>query len=224
MMRKTLITIVTLLITFTLLMTPVSAAENGAVADVCNRDTARLVIGDSRCYQLYRYHKAGASFVAVWGGHYGEGCGEAYTINSAARRKHMKKYVRASIKAKGRCTVFIFATINDYNYGQGYNARMNKLIQQARELKELSYEYKGKQVSPKVYIVKLIGFEPEQAEYNAGIDRYNKRLTRLAKRNHISTLDLSGCLEGENQGYKAPLNLHYNRTTLKNMWKILKRY
>ena len=223
-MKKAFITLTTLIMAAVFILMPVSAAGNGSEANVLNKNSGRLIIGDSRCYQLYEMNSKAASFVAVWGGHFGHGYPDEYTINTAARRKDMKKYVKATIKAKGKCNVFIFATINDYNYGSGYNGRINRFIQQAREIKNWSFKYNGKAVKPKVYIVKLIGFEPEQAEYNYNIADFNKRLVKLAKKNKITTLDFSSCLQGKYQGYKAPWDLHYSKTTLKKMWKRIKTY
>ena len=223
-MKKLILILMTLIFAATFVVIPASAEGNKYITEVCNKNTARLIIGDSRCVQLYRVGKKSSSFVAVWGGHYGSGFQGDYTINTTARRSRMKRYIKASVNAKGKCSVFIFATINDYSFGSGYESYMDSLIRQACELKKYGVKYGGKTVRPKVYIVKLIGFEPEHAQYNKNIPKYNKRLTKLAKSYGISTLDLSGCLEGSNQGYRKPNDLHYNKKTLANMWKVIKKH
>lgn len=192
-----------------------AAPAYGRVGYHCTKShpsAGTLVVGDSRTCQLWDAKKTGASFVSVWGGHYGYG-GSSYQIDASAQRKKMKEYISDAIAKKGRCDVYVFATVNDYDGGSGYKAAADKVASLAKALSSYGGKYKGKTVKCKVTVVGLVGSK------GRSVAAYNKYLKgRLAK--GVAWMSVSGCLAGANRGYLAD-NVHYNSKTLKNIWKKL---
>ena len=81
-------------------------------------NSGKIVIGDSRSCQLGIYQertgRADYAVFAVWGGHYVSGTGTP--IMSEMLLSDFEQCFHEQIKTNGNCTVFFFATVNDYDY------------------------------------------------------------------------------------------------------------
>lgn len=193
-----------------------AAVAYGRVGHHCtksNPTSGRLIVGDSRTCQLWNYKNSGASFVSVWGGHFGYG-GSNGQIDTAAQRKHMKAYVEKTIAKKGYCNVYVFATVNDYNGGSAYKGAAGNVLSLAKTIAGYTGTYKGKKAKCKVTVVGLVGSKGKN------VSTYNSYLKKSLP-SHIGWLSIGGCLGGSNKGYMSD-NVHYNNTTLKNIWAKLK--
>ena len=220
-LKKYIIKIIIVVLIIITIPLNVNAKEYGQVGYYCkksNYNSGRLVIGDSRTCQLYNLNPTGASFVSTWGGHYAYG-GEKYQIDYRTKVTTMKKYAIDTIKTKGYCNIYIFATVNDYNGDDKYKTWANNVIRLAENACKWSTKYKYKTVKPKVYVVSLVGSKGKS------VDNYNDYLKEkvLDNKNLIGYIDITDCLDGSNSGYSSD-NLHYNDKTLNNIWKKLERF
>jgi hypothetical protein len=190
----------------------VSYGSNGYHCNKENTASGNLLVGDSRTCQLWYYNNSGASFVSVWGGHYGYG-GSTGQIDTKTQRTDMKQYAKDTIKELGYCNIYIFATVNDYNGGDQYKSAANNVYNLAQTAYGWTQKYNKKTVHPTVYVVSLVGGKGKD------VSKYNTYLSgKIAKSKKISGfIDISDCLTGSNSGYLSD-NLHYSDTTLKNIW------
>lgn len=212
-----LLAVVLLFSALVLFPQPASAATYGNIGFHCtvkNYQSGRLIIGDSRCCQLWNAKKNGSSFVSVWGGHYGYG-GSSLQINTDSQQNMMKSIVQNTIKQVGHCDVYVFATVNDYNGSGSYTSAANHVINQAKTAMKWTAKYGGKTVKPQVYVVSLVGGKGKN------VSSYNTYLKLQAAKVNCKFLSITKCLTGSNSGYRSD-GLHYNDATLKNIWsKIL---
>lgn len=192
-----------------------SYGMNGYHCTKSNPKSGRLIIGDSRTCQMWNYKNAGASFVSVWGGHYGYG-GSAMQIDYASQRATMKTYAQNTIKKCGKCDIYIFATVNDYNGAGSYTSAVSNVISLAETAYGWTAKYQKKTVHPTVHIVQLVGSK------GRNVNGYNTLLkSRAASSKKIKNcISISGCLACSNGGYASD-GVHYNNTTLKNIWNKL---
>lgn len=203
---KRVLVLVCLVLMFGLNVEAKVYGTNGYKCEKTNYKSGILLIGDSRTCQLWNYKKSGASVMAIWGGHYYT---KSSSIDSYKNRKQIKKIVKSTVKKKGYCNVYLFATVNDYN-GEGKSdakASAKKVIKFAKSIR--SYNKKAK-----VTIIGLIGSKGTDVSY------YNKYLKSNLPRK-VKLLSIKSCLTGENKGYDRD-NLHYNKSTLKQIWKKLR--
>lgn len=186
----------------------VSYGQNGYHCTKKHCDTGKLIIGDSRTCQLWNYKNKGASFVSVWGGHYGYR-GSSGQIDTSSQKNTMKDYIKTSVNKKGYCNVYIFATVNDFNGGTKAAAKgpANNVIKLAKELK--NYNSKAN-----ITVVSLVGTKGKN------VSAFNTYLKNNLP-NKVKWLNISDCLKGSNSGYQID-NTHYNNTTLKNIWSKIK--
>lgn len=180
-----------------------------------NPKSGKLIIGDSRTCQMWNYKSKGASFVSVWGGHYGYG-GTLMQIDNASQRNTMKLYAQDTIKKCGKCHIYIFATVNDYNGAGSYTSAVANVINLADTAYGWTAKYQKKTVHPIVHVVQLVGSKGKN------VSGYNTLLkSKVASSKKIKNcISISGCLAGSNGGYASD-GIHYNNATLKNIWNKL---
>ena len=146
-------------------------------------NSGKIVIGDSRSCQLGIYQertgRADYAVFAVWGGHYVSGTGTS--IMSEMLLSDFELCFHEQIKANGNCTVFFFATVNDYDYLYNNNSGfISAAVSSAEMLASMSYEYEGKIYHPEVIIIGFDGagenFGISREVFNRYVDSYNREL------------------------------------------------
>ena len=148
--------------------------------------SGRIVIGDSRCCQLGIYQqRTGAqdyAVFAVWGGHYASGTGTR--ILTKTTLAETEACFRAQIAAVGKCEVFLFATVNDYDYKSNNNGSyIRAAVSAAEQIAKLTYERNGTVYSPRVTVIGFEGgwktgniYKIPPKEFNRWIADYNSSL------------------------------------------------
>ena len=145
--------------------------------------SGKIVIGDSRSCQLGIYqNRMGtgdyAAF-AVWGGHYVPGTGTpALTAEILAE---IEECFHEQVRTHGECTVFFFATVNDYDYLYNNNAAfISSAVASAEMIASMAYEYEGVRTHPRVIMIGPEGGGDisgiPQEVFNRYIDSYNAEL------------------------------------------------
>lgn len=152
-----------------------------SLPDSAGYSSGRIVIGDSRCCQLgiWQSRNGTGDFAAfaVWGGHYVAGTGTpAMTWQLLSE---VEECFHTQIRIQGKCTVFFFATVNDYDYS-GYNnsGYISAAVASAEMIASMTYEYEGTVYHPEVIV---IGFDGAQmtgtlSGFNRFVDAYNMEL------------------------------------------------
>lgn len=178
-----------------------------------------LVIGDSRCCQMYNYDNESASYVSVWGGHYGYG-GSNMQIDHSSASKYAKEYIEKTLVAHGECDVFIFATVNDYNGGnfdKEKNPAGNHIINYAKELSKIEVKRGSTYVKPDVRIVSLVG------GFGKDVESFNDELWGLcAETDDIGFLSINETV-GEKEDYLGD-NLHYSENAILKIYSAIGIY
>ncbi|MBP5362196.1 MAG: hypothetical protein J6Y71_04135 [Ruminococcus sp.] len=144
-----------------------------------------IVIGDSRCCQLgiYQSRTGRNDFAAfaVWGGHYTSGFGG---IMTESHLSDVEECFRKQIENCGKCTIFIFATVNDYDcYNNNNSAYIRSVVAAAERISSLSYEYNGKEYRPEIIVIGFDGcwitgdlFGIPHETFNQFVSDYNDSL------------------------------------------------
>ncbi len=152
-----------------------------SLPDSVGYSSGKIVIGDSRCCQLgiWQSRNGTGDFAAfaVWGGHYVAGTGTpAMTWQLLSE---VEECFHTQIRTQGKCTVFFFATVNDYDYS-GYNnsGYISAAVASAEMIASMTYEYEGAVYHPEVIV---IGFDGAQmagtlSGFNRFVDAYNMEL------------------------------------------------
>ena len=148
--------------------------------------SGKIVIGDSRCCQLGIYQQRtgrnDCAVYAVWGGHYfGELTPPLMTDELQAE---VEKCFRAQIDSCGKCTIYFFATVNDYDYRENRNGnRIASAIQAAERFASLAYDRSGVVYHPEVVVIGFDGgrgtgtiFSVPHALFNSGLSDFNRDL------------------------------------------------
>ncbi len=155
---------------------------SGTAADA----SGRIVIGDSRCCQLgiyqQRTNRSDYAVYAVWGGHYI--LGESPSILSDELTAEVEDCFQRQILAGGTCTIYLFATVNDYDFSSSDNtASIRATISAAEYFSSLSFQQNGVSFHPSVLVIgfdgchttaPFFGIPPE--EFNRYVDDYNSAL------------------------------------------------
>ena len=148
--------------------------------------SGRIVIGDSRSCQLgIRQDVTGSddyAVFAVWGGHYVPGTGTP--ILTAERLAEIEQCFHEQIRMRGKCTVFFFATVNDYEFMNNHNAGfISSAVTSAEEIASMTFEYEGNVYHPEIIVIGFDGgrmdgdiFGIPQETFNRYIDSYNQEL------------------------------------------------
>ncbi len=148
--------------------------------DSAGYKSGKIVIGDSRSCQLGIYQsRTGAddyAVFAVWGGHYIPGT--TTPIFSESYLSDFEQCFREQIRTHRSCTVFFFATINDYDYfGNDNSPYISAAVSSAEMIASMSYEYEGSVFHPKVILIGIEGGDYSLGmTFNQYIDSYNNGL------------------------------------------------
>ncbi len=157
-----------------------------SLPDTAGYASGKIVIGDSRCCQLGIWHNwTGAddyAVFAVWGGHYVAGTGTS--VLTGEHLSEIEQCFHEQIRTRGKCTVFFFATVNDYDYLSNNNAGyIWSAIASAEMIASMTYEYDGTVFHPEVIVIGFDGgrtdgdiFGIPQNVFNRYIDSYNMNL------------------------------------------------
>lgn len=191
-------------------------------------DSGRIAVGDSRCCQLgiYEQRTGRGDFAAfgVWGGHYREG---AYPqIVTDALFVDVERCFRSQIAARGECTIFFFATVNDYDYESGDNsANIAAAVRAAERLASLCFELDGRTFRPRVVIIGFDGCRREGGYYgvpsetfNRCLDEYNAALLEAVAGSEALGVYFTTvrAIAGGNTAYIDD-GLHYGDETLRSL-------
>ena len=157
--------------------------------------SGRIVIGDSRSCQLGIYQDLMgnddyAAF-AVWGGHYVNGTGTP--IMTLQLLTEVEQCFHEQIRTRGFCTVFFFATVNDYDYRGNNNAwNISAAVSSAEMIASMAFEYEGQRYHPQVIIIGFDGghttgdiFGIRQEDFNRYIDSYNEDLLKAVSESAV---------------------------------------
>ena len=197
-------------------------------ADSAAYTSGRIVIGDSRCCQIGIYEQrkelSDAAVFAVWGGHYKSS--EDPPIMTNTLLSEAEACFKKQVEAVGSSTVWVFATVNDYDFKENNNTENIKAcIEAAEKIASFSAEKDGKTVHPKVIVVGFDGcwdtaplYGTPQEEFNAYVSDYNKKLKEAVEASELLKADASlYAAVPEIAGGKAKFiddGLHYHDTTL----------
>ena len=192
--------------------------------------SGKIVIGDSRCCQLGIYEqRTGAddfADYAVWGGHFLPGAEPPAMTEE--QFSEVERCFQEQIKSCGECSIYFFATVNDYDYiGNENDLSISAAVSTAEKLGNMSCQKEGKLYRPEVIV---IGFDggagdvlqriPAQ-EFNRYVDNYNEKLrtavndSPLLQQNaeYFTTVpEITGGRTGFNED-----GLHYSDDTLKEI-------
>ena len=203
--------------------------------------SGKIVIGDSRCCQLGIYEqRTGAddfADYAVWGGHFLPGAEPPAMTEE--QFSEVERCFQEQIKSCGECSIYFFATVNDYDYvGNENDQSISAAVSMAEKLGNMSCQKEGKLYRPEVIV---IGFDggagdvlqriPAQEfnryvdipaqEFNRYVDDYNEKLrtavndSPLLQQNaeYFTTVpEITGGSTGFNED-----GLHYSDDTLREI-------
>lgn len=192
--------------------------------------SGRIVIGDSRCCQLgiYEQRTGAADFAdfAVWGGHFLQGAEPpAMTDEQLAE---VEDCFQEQVRTCGECSIYFFATVNDYDYVENDNDEsISAAIRTAEKLVNMTCENDGKVYQPEVFVIGFDGGEGDvlqripAEEFNRYVDDYNEKLriavnkSALLQQNadHFTTVpEITGGRTGFNED-----GLHYSDDSLREI-------
>jgi hypothetical protein len=192
--------------------------------------SGRIVIGDSRCCQLGIYQdRTGrndyAAF-AVWGGHYVSGYGGIMTDQHFT---DVEKCFQKQIQSCGKCTIFFFATVNDYDcWNNNNSAYISSAVNTAERLSSLRYEMNGRQYCPDIVVIGFDGcwttsdlYGTPHETFNRFVSAYNDSLRAAVYASPTLQNSISGfSTVPDIAGGKADFiddGLHYSDTTLEDL-------
>ena len=141
--------------------------------------SGKIVIGDSRCCQLGIYqNRMGLdeyAVFAVWGGHYISGTGTSIFTDESL--SEIEQCFQEQIRTVGKCTVFFFATVNDYDYMYNYNtAYISAAVTSAEKIASMTYTWQGMEYRPDVIVIGFDGADQYYSSVNTFVDSYNEEL------------------------------------------------
>lgn len=192
--------------------------------------SGKIVIGDSRCCQLgiYEQRTGAADFAdyAVWGGHFLQGAEPpAMTDEQLAE---VEDCFQEQVRTCGECSIYFFATVNDYDYVENDNDEsISAAIRTAEKLVNMTCENDGKVYQPEVFVIGFDGGEGDvlqripAEEFNRYVDDYNEKLriavnkSALLQQNadHFTTVpEITGGRTGFNED-----GLHYSDDSLREI-------
>lgn len=192
-------------------------------------DSGRIVIGDSRCCQLGMYqlraHADDFAVFAVWGGHYTD---REPRIPTEGFFKAVEECFRAQIASKGRCEIFFFATVNDYDHvGNDNSGNIAAALRCAEALSQMSCERSGRTVRPSMTVIGIEGgtlsrYIPE--DFNAFVGSYNEALESAAAQSRgfacVPRFTSVPEITNHSTGFIDD-GLHYNDATLKALAEFI---
>ena len=199
--------------------------------------SGRIVIGDSRCCQLgiYQQRTGAADFAdyAVWAGHYLRGAEPpAMTGEILSDVEHC---FQEQVKSCGKCRIYFFATVNDYDYIENdNNDYIAAAVETAEMLADLSFENEGRVSRPEIMVIGFDGgggdvlYRTPADEYNRYINDYNEKLrteinsSTLLKECSVEFTTVPEITEGST-GFIED-GLHYSDETLGEIVEFICRH
>lgn len=188
--------------------------------------SGKIVIGDSRCCQMgILQQRSGAGSYAtfgVWGGHYSSV--KTPPIVTDELKNAVRECFEAQIKAEGRCDIYFFATVNDYDFQENDNAGfIVDTVSAAAEFADMTFDCNGETYRPTVTVIGFDGcwttsdlWGTPQEDFNRWVGDYSEKLEAAVRAEDR----LSGCgftTVPEICGGKAGFiddGLHYSDETL----------
>ncbi|MBR1739199.1 MAG: hypothetical protein IJ737_02810 [Ruminococcus sp.] len=188
--------------------------------------SGRIVVGDSRCCQMGIYEQVRgeedfADF-SVWGGHFSRS--SSPDILGGGGLEAIRDCFE-TLCAEGKdCTVYLFATVNDYDYASNNNeAYITAAADAAAEIAGMRCSMNGEEVSPRVVVIGFDGcwdtaplFGIPQEDFNRYLYDYSDRLrTALAERGlteYTTVMEINGGKAGFIDD-----GLHYDEATLERL-------
>lgn len=164
-------------------------------------DSGRIVIGDSRCCQLGIYAKrAGLGYhatFAVWGGHYTD---REPHIPTEEFYSAVEACFSRQIEICGKCTIFFFATVNDYDHVSDDNAEnIGAALDCVLRLAHMVCIKNGREYHPRIIVIGIEGGAEDDAsgwlpeDFNRYVDSYNAALEKaLLEGEYQSALTATG--------------------------------
>ena len=192
--------------------------------------SGRIVVGDSRCVQLgiYELHtgRADCAVFGVWGGHYAS----SYNILSDADFSAIQKCFTEQIRVCGHSNIFLFATVNDFDYSKNQNsAYIRGAVSAAERLQGMRCSLNGNTYQPHLTVVGFDGcrksgsvFGIAQQTFNRYVPDYNSALKTAVQQSSIlsqANADFTTVPEitGDRTAFLSD-GLHYADSTL---WQIM---
>ena len=192
--------------------------------------SGKIVIGDSRCCQLgifeQRTDADGFADYAVWGGHFLPGAEPpAITDQVLSEVEHC---FQEQIKAGGKCSIYFFATVNDYDYiGNENDDSIAAAVKTAETLAGMSFEDEGRVYQPEVIVIGFDGGEGDilyripAEDFNRYVDDYNQKLRAAVSsstllQENIAQFTTIPEITGGRTGFNED-GLHYSDSTLKEI-------
>ena len=196
--------------------------------------SGKIVIGDSRSCQLgiYQNRRENTDFAvfAVWGGHYVYGT--TTPIMTGNLLSDFEQCFHEQIRTRRKCTVYFFATVNDYDYSGNNFAYIASAVSSAELFASMTYEYEGTEYHPEVILIGFDGagdiFGISREVFNRYVDQYNRELREAAGRsavlNESTTLftTVSEITEG-NTSFISD-GLHYSDSTLQEIISFINSF
>ena len=192
--------------------------------------SGKIVIGDSRCCQLGVYQqradRSDHAVFAVWAGHYAGGT--SYPILSESHKADVEACFHEQIRTKGECTVYFFATVNDYDFSYNYNSNyIAAAISAAEDIASMTFEYNGTTYKPTVKMIGIEGgrtdgpiYSTPQEVFNQYVSDYNDNLSQAVRSSDLldsftTVHEITGGANFIDDG------LHYSDSTLKKLTEYI---
>lgn len=190
--------------------------------------SGKIVIGDSRSCQLgiYQERKGMTDYAvfAVWGGHYVSETGTP--VMTELFLSDFEQCFHEQIITNRKCTVFFFATVNDYDYLNNYNSgNISAAVSSAEMIASMSYEFEGSIYYPEVIVIGFDGagsnfFIPLEV-FNQYVDSYNRELHKAVNNSVVlkNTAAFFTTVPEITEGKTAFISddLHYSDATLQKI-------
>ncbi|MBR6917365.1 MAG: hypothetical protein IKN38_04200 [Clostridia bacterium] len=165
--------------------------------------SGKIVIGDSRCCQLGEYQQSAgecdfAAF-AFWGGHYIPGYAPQIITDDSF--EEVRKCFEEQIKTRGRCTLFFFATINDYDHTDSENDEsVSYAVAAAEKLASMECEIDGRTYRPDIVVIGFAGVKDgvnfsdglTSEVFNEHVDDCNEKLNLAVSSSEVLKDALAG--------------------------------
>ena len=187
--------------------------------------SGKIVVGDSRCCQMGIFQQINSmtdfAVFSVWSGHYAEDVG--FPIINDEILDEIGDCFARQLESKGECTIYLFATVNDYNYTDNDNSsNIESLLWAANQLRDLTCIVGGKdEVHPTVKIIGFAGGTDEfdifgsipHDEFNRYIDDYNANLMEALENEDFKDNTTVGDILGDKLGFLDD-GLHYDGASI----------
>lgn len=165
------------------------------LSDAQNYTCGNIVVGDSRCCQMgiYEQRNGASDFAAfgVWGGHFISSANPP--VLSSQLLADVEACFKAQIDACGKCDLYFFSSVNDYDFAGNDNAaNISAAIQAAETLASLSYDNGNGVQHPNVYVIGFDGcwttsdlWGTPQEDFNRYVDEYNEAVRQAVSESAI---------------------------------------